>query len=264
MYPMRNLKSLLLTTLVITSIAVLDACSSMHPNVAETFSKTQPRYVVPMMLLPREYPLIAWDHNALPSSVTACFRIDRNGRAHDVTITRISIPDSGDKKLDHKIRVALGASVRKSIRDSMFHPDMVDGKRVASPRACQDFHFMRQQTYTLDSGSWKISSPRPKDIVPMVRIAPLVPHIVLANNARSSSVTACFNVERNGQTSNVTITRISIPDTSDKKLNRKIEVALGASVKGAVEQSLFFPRKVQGKPVESHHVCEDYTLHFLW
>lgn len=275
---MGHLRKLLRATFTITSAAVLAACSTMQPKVAETFSKTQPKFIVPMAILPLDYPLIAWDHHALPSSVTACFRVYRNGHAHDVTITHASIPETGDKKLDHKIRAALGAYVRDSIRDSQFYPDKVNGKRVDSPRACQDFGFSRlksymlhtssfrfipQQTYILKTGTWMISRPRPKDIVPMVRVAPLVPHIVLANNAAPSSVTACFKVEGNGQTRDVTITRISIPHSNDNNLNRKIEVALGAAVLGAVKQSLFFPEKVKGKPVESTSVCEDYTLHSL-
>lgn len=260
---MRYLKNLLPTTILLTGITLLTACSSMRPNVAVTFSKAHPKYIVPMLILPQDYPLIAWDHNALPSSVAACFRVDRNGQAHDITITHVSIPDTVNKKLEHKIRGALGAYAQNLIRGGKFYTDMVNGKRVNSPRACQDFRFMRQQFHIGQRGAWTISRLRPKDIVPMVRMEPLVPQIVLANNAAPSSVTACFDVERNGQTSNVTITRISIPKASDKKLDRKIEVALGASVLGAVKQSLFFPKKVQGKPVESPHVCEDYTLHFL-
>ena len=108
---------------------------------------------------------------------------------------------------------------------------------------------------------WTISKIRPENITPMVRIEPIVPEIAAANKALPSGITVCFKVESNGRPRDVSITRIAIPKMDDKKLAHKIEVALGSSVQGAVEQSLFFPQKIQGKPVETSHVCEDYMLH---
>jgi len=143
---MRYLKNLLPTTLLLTGITLLASCTSMRPNVAVRFSNTHPKYVMPVVILPQDYPLIAWDNNALPSRVAACFRVDRRGKAHDVTITHISIPDAVNKKLEHEIRGALGAYTQKLVRSSIFYADMVNGKHVNSPRACQNFHFTGQHS----------------------------------------------------------------------------------------------------------------------
>lgn len=138
---MQRLKNLLPTTILLVGITLLASCSSMRPNVAVTFSKTHPKYIVPMVIFPEDYPLIAWDNNALPNNVTACFRVDRHGRAHDITITHISMPETVNKKLEHKIRDVLGVYSKNLIRGSKFYTDIVNGKYVTSPRACQNFHF---------------------------------------------------------------------------------------------------------------------------
>ncbi len=139
--PIRYLKTVPTATMLMGGISLLAGCANTPPSRLPTISKTRPVYLVPIARIVPPYPKIALTHKAFPNSVTACFKVDRHGHTKDVDITRISIPDTGEKKLNHKIQVTLGAAVLGAVEQSTFFPPKVHGKTVESPRVCEDYKY---------------------------------------------------------------------------------------------------------------------------
>lgn len=224
-----------------------------------TFAESRFVPLMPKKRFAPTYPTAARE-KGYEGKITVCFTVLSNGRVGDVRAKEFKftapIPGNAPPSVTiiKKARSLLGDAAIAATRQDRFFPATRNGRPVETKDVCQQ--------YTFEPPS-KVATPKYRPASPMVRLGVYYPSYARWKGYEGV-LRICFTVLKNGDVARAHVAgfKLTAPLPKNGPPNpaavAQARSLFGKTVLFTVPQEKFFPRLIDGKPVNTNNVCEKY------